>query len=211
MTRAGCFRRHSASSRPGGRFAVSDVVVRGDTPEAVRQEMELWMGCVAGALEEQEYRTLLDDAGFEQIEVEVRVCMPPMMPRHYGRIWAGRREFAREIDGKSSARSCAMKPLTPRRASCCNGPDCTGLPCCDDGPSSMQSAIGRVATMSNNDRCTRSALRVASTATFGDRAAAQRRAGCPPPESPKRCAASSSPRASLIAHRGGHRARALLR
>jgi SAM-dependent methyltransferase len=56
--------------KPGGRFAVSDVVVRGELPAAVRQSMELWVGCVAGALEEAEYRRLLADAGFECIDVE---------------------------------------------------------------------------------------------------------------------------------------------
>src|SRR5437016_11957051 len=56
--------------KPGGRFAVSDVVVRGEIPDAVRRSMELWVGCVAGALEEQEYRRLLADAGFEGIAVE---------------------------------------------------------------------------------------------------------------------------------------------
>ncbi|HEY0510922.1 MAG TPA: arsenite methyltransferase [Thermoanaerobaculia bacterium] len=56
--------------RPGGRFAVSDVVFRGEVPEAVRRSMELWIGCVAGALQEAEYRSLLTDAGFEAIEVE---------------------------------------------------------------------------------------------------------------------------------------------
>ncbi len=56
--------------RPGGRFAVSDVVLRGDVPARVRQSMELWVGCVAGALEESEYRRLLADAGFEGISIE---------------------------------------------------------------------------------------------------------------------------------------------
>src|SRR6201982_1516282 len=56
--------------KPGGRFAVSDVVVRGETPPEVRRNMELWIGCVAGALEEMEYRDLLADAGFRRIEVE---------------------------------------------------------------------------------------------------------------------------------------------
>jgi arsenite methyltransferase len=56
--------------RPGGRFAVSDVVVRGEVPQAIRHSVELWIGCVAGALEESEYRTKLSGAGFEQIEVE---------------------------------------------------------------------------------------------------------------------------------------------
>jgi arsenite methyltransferase len=56
--------------KPGGRFAVSDVVVRGELPAAIRRDMELWVGCVAGALEEGEYRRLLADAGFEGIGVE---------------------------------------------------------------------------------------------------------------------------------------------
>jgi len=56
--------------RPGGRFAVSDVVCRGEIPDAVRRSMELWVGCVAGALEEGEYRHLLRDAGFVDIDVE---------------------------------------------------------------------------------------------------------------------------------------------
>ncbi|HXO85060.1 MAG TPA: arsenite methyltransferase [Gemmatimonadales bacterium] len=56
--------------RPGGRFAVSDVVCRGEIPEVVRRSMELWVGCVAGALEENEYRRLLADAGFTNIDIE---------------------------------------------------------------------------------------------------------------------------------------------
>ena len=56
--------------KPGGRFAVSDVVVRGEVPPAIRRNVELWVGCVAGALEETEYTSLLRAAGFEQIEVE---------------------------------------------------------------------------------------------------------------------------------------------
>src|SRR5262249_4190355 len=57
--------------KPGGRFAVSDVVVRGDdVPAAVRRSMELWVGCVAGALEEAAYRSKLSGAGFEAIDIE---------------------------------------------------------------------------------------------------------------------------------------------
>ena len=56
--------------KPGGRFAVSDVVVRGEVPAAIRRSVELWIGCVAGALEEQEYRDKLAKAGFEAIGVE---------------------------------------------------------------------------------------------------------------------------------------------
>ena len=56
--------------KPGGRFAVSDVVVRGDVPAAMRRSMELWVGCVAGALEETEFTRLLADVGFVDASVE---------------------------------------------------------------------------------------------------------------------------------------------
>jgi SAM-dependent methyltransferase len=56
--------------KPGGRFAVSDVVVRGAVPAAVRRSMELWVGCVAGALEEEEFRTLLTAQGFTGVDIE---------------------------------------------------------------------------------------------------------------------------------------------
>src|SRR5687767_2240113 len=57
--------------KPGGRFAVSDVVVRGDdVPESVRRSMELWVGCLAGALEEGSYREKLARAGFDSVDVE---------------------------------------------------------------------------------------------------------------------------------------------
>ena len=56
--------------KPGGRFAVSDVVVRGEVPAEIRRNVELWIGCVAGALEETEYRKLLAQAGFESIDLE---------------------------------------------------------------------------------------------------------------------------------------------
>lgn len=56
--------------RPGGRFAVSDIVVRGLVPSEIRHSVELWAGCVAGALDENVYRAKLADAGFEQISIE---------------------------------------------------------------------------------------------------------------------------------------------
>ncbi len=56
--------------KPGGRFAVSDVVVRGEVPAAVRRSMELWIGCVAGALEESDYAERLRTAGFDEVSVE---------------------------------------------------------------------------------------------------------------------------------------------
>jgi arsenite methyltransferase len=56
---------------PGGRFAVSDIVLQGEIPRAIRQDLEAWAGCLAGALEEHTYRRLLDEAGFIDVEVEV--------------------------------------------------------------------------------------------------------------------------------------------
>jgi arsenite methyltransferase len=56
--------------KPGGRFAVSDVVTRGDVPPQVRQDMLLWVGCIAGALRDDEYRSKLREAGFEEIEIQ---------------------------------------------------------------------------------------------------------------------------------------------
>jgi SAM-dependent methyltransferase len=56
--------------KPGGRFAVSDVIVRGEVPAEVRKSMELWVGCIAGALEETEYVKLLATAGFDAIDIE---------------------------------------------------------------------------------------------------------------------------------------------
>ena len=56
--------------KPGGRFAVSDVVTRGAIPNEIRKKVLFWVGCLAGALEETEYRWKLKEAGLEQIEVE---------------------------------------------------------------------------------------------------------------------------------------------
>jgi len=106
--------------KPGGRFAVSDVVVRGDVPEAIRRSMELWVGCIAGALTETDYRAKLAAAGFGGIEIEVT--------RVYGvddaaTFLAGQGldvdAVAKEVDGKIvSAFIRAIKP-----AACC-GPSC---------------------------------------------------------------------------------------
>src|SRR5437763_2881046 len=56
--------------KPGGRFAISDVVTRGEMLPEIRKSVLLWVGCIAGALEETEYRTKLAAVGFEQIDVE---------------------------------------------------------------------------------------------------------------------------------------------
>ena len=56
--------------KPGGRFAISDVVVLGEVPQEIRRSMELWVGCVAGALTDAEYRQKLQAAGFESVDIE---------------------------------------------------------------------------------------------------------------------------------------------
>ena len=61
--------------KPGGRFAAADVVVSGAIPEAVRRSLELWSGCIAGALEEDACRAKLEDTGFAEIDIEpTRIC-----------------------------------------------------------------------------------------------------------------------------------------
>ena len=97
--------------RPGGRFAVSDVVCRGEIPDAVRRSMELWVGCIAGALDEHEYRQLLNDAGFVDVDIEPT--------RIYQFEDAGLGEtLAREISGRVMgafirARKPALAPRSP--------------------------------------------------------------------------------------------------
>lgn len=71
--------------RPGGRFAVSDVVAQGALPDDLRADMEAWVGCVAGALEEQEYRRLLMESGFGDVDLEVtRVYDPAELAESVG-------------------------------------------------------------------------------------------------------------------------------
>jgi arsenite methyltransferase len=109
--------------KPGGRFAVSDVVTRGEMPEAMRQSVLLWVGCVAGALEENGYRSKLAAAGFEKIEIE---------PTRIYRI-DDAREFlsgqnidvdaiAPQVDGKFM--SAFVRAVKPQRKTACCGPAC---------------------------------------------------------------------------------------
>ena len=108
--------------KPGGRFAVSDVVVRGEVPDAIRKSMELWVGCIAGALSETEYRDKLAAAGFTSVGVEVT--------RVYGveeaaTFLAGQgldvEAAAKEVDGKIV--SAFIRAVKPERSSCsrCSG------------------------------------------------------------------------------------------
>jgi len=118
--------------KPGGRFAVSDVVVRGETPPEVRRNMELWIGCVAGALEEMEYRDLLADAGFRRVEIEpTRIYKAEDAAAFLEGTGLDPKEFATQIDGKfmsafvrGTKPAGKATPALPVKESACCGPEC---------------------------------------------------------------------------------------
>ena len=87
--------------RPGGRFAVSDVVIRGEVPEPVRKSMELWVGCIAGALGEDEFLRLLTEAGFESPSIEpTRIYEFEDAEAFLGGAGEGLEVLAREVSGR---------------------------------------------------------------------------------------------------------------
>jgi arsenite methyltransferase len=109
--------------KPGGRFAVSDVIVRGYVPAAVKTNMELWIGCVAGALEEQEFLDLLREVGFEKASIEpTRVYKADDTAAFLAGSGLDTVALASEIDGKFMG---AFVRATKPAKSCC-GPDCCG-------------------------------------------------------------------------------------
>ena len=106
--------------KPGGRFAVSDIVVRGDdVPEAVRRNMELWGGCIAGALEESDYRRKLKRAGFDAVDLEpTRIYRAADARQFLDEAGLGS-EVADQVDGKfMSAFVRARKPLVVEKTCC---------------------------------------------------------------------------------------------
>ena len=111
--------------KPGGRFAVSDVVTRGDISPKIRQSILLWVGCVAGALQETEYREKLAAAGFESIEVEpTRIYRVEDAREFLSAAGIDVDAIAPEVDEKfMSAFVRAVKPLAPAKQSCCS-PTC---------------------------------------------------------------------------------------
>jgi arsenite methyltransferase len=111
--------------KPGGRFAVSDVVVKGEVPVDIRKSMELWIGCVAGALEEAEYRQLLAGAGFGGIDVEpTRIYKAEDAKSFLVEAGLDRQGLAESIDGTfMSAFVRATKPGGEPADNCC-GPTC---------------------------------------------------------------------------------------
>ena len=113
--------------KPGGRLAVSDVVTRGEVDAQIRQNVLLWVGCVAGALEENEYRDKLTSAGFEQVEIEpTRIYTVEDARASFGSAGVDIDAFASELEGKFiSGFVRAVKPVaagvkSPSRPTCCN-------------------------------------------------------------------------------------------
>jgi len=114
--------------KPGGRFAVSDVVTRGAVPEQLRRDMLLWVGCIAGALEENEYRAKLTAAGFEAIGIEpTRVYRVEDARAFLSGKGIDVDAIAASVDGKfMSAFVRAVKPQTAAAAPCCAPTCCNG-------------------------------------------------------------------------------------
>jgi SAM-dependent methyltransferase len=110
--------------KPGGHFAVSDVVVRGEVPDAVRHSMSLWVGCIAGALDECDYRDKLVAAGFEGVDMEItRVYSVEDARQLLTQAGIDVDAIAPVVDGKFlSAFIRAVKP----QAACC-APGCCGV------------------------------------------------------------------------------------
>ena len=110
--------------KPGGRFAVSDVVTRGEITPEIRQSVLLWVGCVAGALGDDEYRNKLSAAGFEQIDIEpTRIYRPEDAREFLSTAGIDAAAIAPQVDGKfMSAFVRAVKPVS--KSNQCCGPTC---------------------------------------------------------------------------------------
>ncbi len=108
--------------KPGGRFAVSDVVVRGEVPADLRRNMELWVGCIAGALEEKDYVAKLKAAGFADVGLEAGASTTWLMRGRF--LTEGGVDvdaMAPQVEGKFA--SAFIRARKPESASCC-GPTC---------------------------------------------------------------------------------------
>jgi SAM-dependent methyltransferase len=108
--------------KPGGRFAVSDVVVRGELPPKVRSSMELWVGCVAGALSEEAFLSLLEGAGFTDASVEpTRIYEFEDARAFLQDADVDTEKVAKEVSGR--VMGAFVRARKPAKAACC-GPDC---------------------------------------------------------------------------------------
>ena len=112
--------------RPGGRFAVSDVVVRGEAvPDALRRNMELWVGCVAGALEESSYRDKLARAGFERTDVEpTRVYRAADARQFLEEAGLADDATLTQIDGRFMSAFIRARKPAPAAKTCCSSTCC---------------------------------------------------------------------------------------
>ncbi len=107
--------------KPGGRFAVSDVVLRGDVPAEVRESVLLWVGCIAGALQDQEYENKLAEAGFDSIEIEpTRIYKVEDARAFLTSEGIDVDAIAPQVDGKFM--SAFVRAKKPQQACC--GPQC---------------------------------------------------------------------------------------
>jgi arsenite methyltransferase len=108
--------------KPGGQFAVSDVVIRGDLPAEVKRSMELFVGCVAGALQDDEYVSKLKSAGFEQVELDAwRVYKVDDARAFLADSEIDVDRIAPQVDGKVA--SAFIRARKPESKACC-GPSC---------------------------------------------------------------------------------------
>jgi arsenite methyltransferase len=118
------FREAFRVLKPGGRFAVSDVVVRGEVPADVRRSMELWVGCIAGALEESDYEARLRAAGFEDISIEPwRIYQVDAARAFLTNAGLDVDRIAPDVEGRFA--SAFIRARKPETKSCC-GPECCG-------------------------------------------------------------------------------------
>jgi arsenite methyltransferase len=109
--------------KPGGRFAVSDIVIRGVIPQDIRHSVELWAGCVAGALEESAYQAKLREAGFEQISIEpTRIYSAEDAKEFLMGAGLHVETVAKEIDGKVI--SGFIRAVKPAGTTSCCAPGC---------------------------------------------------------------------------------------
>ena len=109
--------------KPGGRFAVSDVVTRGQVPEALRRDMLLWVGCIAGALEENEYKAKLKAAGFELASIEpTRVYKVEDAREFLSGKGIDVDAMAKEVDGKFMG--AFIRAVKPSASTSCCAPSC---------------------------------------------------------------------------------------
>lgn len=116
--------------KPGGRLAVSDVVVRGDVPADIRKSLELWVGCIAGALQETEYVQKLQAAGFSSIEVEpTRVYQVAEARDFLTAAGLDPDKVAPFVENKFL--SAFIRAAKPAGAACDCPPGCVDLPCCN--------------------------------------------------------------------------------